>query len=76
MRVLHIVDLWVDPAARRGGIGRALMREAAARCRAKGGRALVWAVFEPNRLAADFYIGLGAAFYTTLKFMHISAVDL
>jgi ribosomal protein S18 acetylase RimI-like enzyme len=76
MRVLHIVDLWVDPAARRGGIGRALMHEAAARCRAKGGRALVWAVFEPNRLAADFYTGLGAAFYTTLKFMHISATDL
>ena len=76
MRVLHIVDLWVDPAARRGGIGRALMREAAARCRAKGGQALVWAVFAPNRLAADFYTRLGAAFYTTLKFMHISAADL
>ena len=37
MRILHIVDLWVDPAARRGGVGRALMGEAAARCRAKGG---------------------------------------
>ena len=25
MRVVYIVDLWVDPAARRGGVGRALM---------------------------------------------------
>ena len=76
MRVMHIVDLWVDPAARRGGIGRALMREAAARCRAKGGRALIWSVFAPNRLAVDFYTKLGGAFYTTLSFMHIAAADL
>ena len=63
MRFLYIVDLWVDPAARRGGIGRALMGEAAARCRAKGGRALIWAVFTPNKLAIDFYERLGADFY-------------
>jgi ribosomal protein S18 acetylase RimI-like enzyme len=76
MRVLYIVDLWVDPAARRGGVGRALMREAAARCRAKGGRALSWAVFTPNRLAVAFYEGLGARFYDALEFMHIAAADL
>ena len=76
MRILYIVDLWVDPAARRGGVGRALMGEAAARCRAKGGRALIWSVFAPNKLAAAFYEGLGARFYEALKFMHISAADL
>lgn len=76
MRVMHIVDLWVDPAARRNGIGRALMREAAARCRAQGGRALIWSVFAPNKLAVDFYARLGGEFYTALKFMHISAADL
>jgi ribosomal protein S18 acetylase RimI-like enzyme len=76
MRVVYIVDLWVDPAARRGGVGRALMGEAAARCRAKGGRALIWSVFAPNKLAAAFYEGLGARFYEALKFMHISAADL
>ena len=59
-RVMYIVDLWVDPAARRGGVGRAL----------------IWSVFAPNKLAAAFYEGLGARFYEALKFMHISAADL
>ena len=76
MRVMHVVDLWVDPAARRGGIGRALMREAAARCRARGGRALIWSVFAPNRTAVAFYTRLGGRFYTDLKFMHIAADDV
>lgn len=71
MRFLYIVDLWVDPAARRGGVGRALMSEAAARCRAKGGRALFWSVFAPNKLAVAFYEKLGGQFYTDLKFMHL-----
>jgi ribosomal protein S18 acetylase RimI-like enzyme len=76
MRFLYIVDLWVDPAARRGGVGRALMNEAAARCRAKGGRALFWSVFAPNKLAVAFYEKLGGTFYTDLKFMHIATADL
>jgi ribosomal protein S18 acetylase RimI-like enzyme len=75
-RVMYVADLWVDPAARRGGVGRALMREAAARCRAKGGLGLTWAVFAANKLAADFYARLGGELYTTLNFMHISAGDL
>jgi len=74
MRVLYIVDLWVDPAARRAGIARALMREAAARCRAAGGGALVWSVFANNELASAFYECLGAKYFKSLKFMHI-AVD-
>jgi hypothetical protein len=52
------------------------MGEVAARCRAKGGRALIWSVFAPNKLAAAFYEGLGARFYEALKFMHISTADL
>jgi ribosomal protein S18 acetylase RimI-like enzyme len=72
-RVMHIVDLWVDTAARRGGVGRALMGEAAARCRARGGRSLIWAVFTPNKLAIEFYARLGAEFYETLRFMHLPA---
>ncbi len=75
-RVMYIVDLWVDPAARRGGIGRALMGEAAARCRAKGGIELIWAVFAPNRLAVDFYASLGGELYEALRFMHLPAADL
>jgi ribosomal protein S18 acetylase RimI-like enzyme len=76
VRVLYVVDLWVDPPARRGGAGRALMREAAARCRARGGRELIWAVFMPNRLALDFYERLGARFFADLRFMHLPAAAL
>jgi ribosomal protein S18 acetylase RimI-like enzyme len=76
MRLMFVIDLWVDTAARRHGIGRALMREAAARCRARGAHELLWAVFAPNRLAIDFYQRLGAEFLKSLKFMHLSAAAL
>jgi len=76
MRIMFVIDLWVDTPARRHGIGRALMREAAARCRAKGGRALLWAVFKPNRLAIDFYRRLGAEVLDNLEFMHLPAAAL
>lgn len=75
-RVMYIVDLWVDPAARRGGVGRALMREAAARCRARGGIELIWTVFAPNTRAVEFYTSLGGQFYESLKFMHLPAAGL
>lgn len=76
MRLMFVIDLWVDTPARRHGIGRALMREAAARCRARGAGELLWAVFTPNRLAIDFYERLGAEFLKSLKFMHLSAAKL
>ncbi len=75
-RVMFIIDLWVDPPARRSGVGHALMREAAARCRARGGRELIWSVFAPNRLAIDFYQRLGAKRFDCLEFMHLPAAAL
>lgn len=73
IRIMFVVDLWVDATARRHGIGRALMAEAAARCRARGGRELLWAVFTPNRIAIDFYRRLGAEFLKNLEYMHLPA---
>jgi ribosomal protein S18 acetylase RimI-like enzyme len=70
-RVVHIVDLWVDPGARRGGVARALMCAAAERGRAKGATEMIWSVFAPNKLAADFYERLGARFHEELRFMHM-----
>jgi ribosomal protein S18 acetylase RimI-like enzyme len=75
-RVVHIVDLWVDPGARRAGIGRRLMAAAAERARAKGATAMIWSVFAPNKLAADFYQRLGARFYGELRFMHMPVGSL
>lgn len=69
-RVIHIVDLWVDPAARRAGVGRRLMGAVAERARAKGASQMIWSVFAPNQLAVKFYERLGAVFYEELRFMH------
>jgi len=68
-RNLHIIDLYVSPAARRQGVGRALMSAAAGLCRAAGGAYLFWAVYRPNQLAADFYSALGAHYVQDLDFM-------
>jgi ribosomal protein S18 acetylase RimI-like enzyme len=71
-RNLHVIDLYVSPAARRQGAGRALMDEAVRLCRAAGGAYLFWAVWPPNRLAADFYLGLGARYVQELDFMTLT----
>ena len=70
-RNLFIIDLYVSPAARRQGAGRALMRAATDVCRAAGGAYLFWAVFKPNRLAADFYGALGARYVEDLDYMYV-----
>src|SRR5215831_8470011 len=44
-RNLHIVDLFVDPKARKQGIGRGLMMAAAAVGRASGAREMTWSVY-------------------------------
>lgn len=69
IRVLHVIDLFVDPAARGQGIGKALMYSAAQLCRAGGGSELFWAVYKPNKLAADFYQRLGARYVEDLDYM-------
>jgi ribosomal protein S18 acetylase RimI-like enzyme len=69
VRIVHVVDLWVEPAFRGAGIGRALMEAAAAAGRRHGAAYLLWSVYQPNRLAARFYEGLGARRVEALDFM-------
>ncbi len=52
-------DLFVRPACRRGGIGRALLAAVAARADELGGR-LEWSALDWNELALGFYASLGA----------------
>jgi GNAT superfamily N-acetyltransferase len=53
-------DLFVRPAHRRFGVGRALLAAVAARVRAREGARLEWSALDWNELALSFYRGLGA----------------
>ena len=57
---IWLEDLWVDPDARRHGVGRALVVEVARIARARGCGRLEWSVLNWNELALGFYRKLGA----------------
>ena len=68
-RMLFVIDLYVRPAARGQGFGRALMAEAERLCRAAGGGALLWGVLHQNAAAMAFYEKLGARYVDDVRFM-------
>ncbi len=53
-------DLFVRPAHRGAGVGRALLSGVAARTRARGGERLEWSALDWNELALGFYREMGA----------------
>ncbi|MFF4957497.1 GNAT family N-acetyltransferase [Streptomyces sp. NPDC001222] len=57
---IYLEDLYVRPEARGGGHGKALLRELARICVARGYERLEWSVLNWNRPAIDFYEALGA----------------
>lgn len=59
-RSLWLEDLFVEPAHRGAGIGRALLVALAALARERGCGRFEWAVLEWNAPAIAFYEGLGA----------------
>ncbi len=69
LRYLYVIDLAVDEALRKRGIGKALMNQAASICRDRGGGELFWDVYAKNELALNFYRRLGATDVTDLCFM-------
>ena len=69
MRLMFVVDLYVQETKRGHGIGEALMRAAAWLCREAGGRELMWSVFIANKPAFQFYERLGAKYLQELKYM-------
>jgi ribosomal protein S18 acetylase RimI-like enzyme len=71
MRLMHVIDLYVQASQRRQGVGEALMRAAAQISRNAGGRELTWSVFSPNTLALQFYERLGAKRIKQLEFMYL-----
>lgn len=69
IRLMFVIDLFVREDVRGQGVGTALMREAVRICQEAGGRALLWTVYVPNKLAARFYERLGADYIEDLKLM-------
>jgi GNAT superfamily N-acetyltransferase len=53
-------DLFVRPAHRGAGVGRALLAAVAARVRERGGQRLEWSALDWNELALGFYRRIGA----------------
>ena len=68
-RELMVIDLWVEPAGRRHGVGKGLMQAAVDLARQRGATRLIWSVFKPNRLAYDFYHRIGGAMIEELDWM-------
>jgi GNAT superfamily N-acetyltransferase len=58
---LYLEDLYVRPAARGAGVGKALLAGLARRCVAENLARLEWAVLDWNAPAIAFYDSLGAA---------------
>lgn len=58
---IYLEDLFVRPAFRGHGIGRALLRSLARRCNAEGLPRLEWSVLDWNEPALAFYRSVGAA---------------
>ncbi len=72
----HIVDLYVDVAARRQGAGRALVTRAAALACEAGATEMIWSVYHANELATRFYEKLGARRITDVFFMKVRSALL
>lgn len=53
--VCYLEDLYVDPAARGGGVGRAILDHLVAYCRARGWTDLYWHTRDTNATARRLY---------------------
>ena len=58
---IYLEDLFVRPAFRRRGIGKALLRHLARRCIEQGWTRFEWSVLDWNTPSIAFYKSLGAA---------------
>lgn len=75
-RSIHLEDLFVPPAFRGKGIGKALLRRVAAIALERGCTRLQWDVLEWNTPAIDFYRSIDAALLGDWRRMRLSGAAL
>jgi GNAT superfamily N-acetyltransferase len=73
---LYLEDLFVSPAARGAGLGRALLAELAAICVRRGYRRMQWAVLDWNSPALGFYAAIGAEQVADWQICRLSGAPL
>lgn len=73
---LYLEDLFVSPAVRGSGLGRALLAELAAICVRRGYRRMQWAVLDWNAPAQGFYAALGAEQLSDWRICRLSGAPL
>jgi GNAT superfamily N-acetyltransferase len=73
---IYVEDLFVKPAFRGKGIGKALLKRVAAIAVAEGCPRLEWAVLNWNQLAIDFYNSIGAEPMSEWTTMRLSGDSL
>jgi GNAT superfamily N-acetyltransferase len=73
---LYLEDLFVRPALRSHGIGRALLRELARIARARDCGRMEWAVLDWNEPALKFYRSLGARQMTEWIVHRLTATEI
>ena len=69
---IYLEDLFVEPAARGRGIGKALLRQLGGRCVAEGLGRLEWSVLDWNAPAIAFYRGQGANIHDEWRICRVS----
>jgi GNAT superfamily N-acetyltransferase len=73
---IYLEDLFVRPAQRGKGIGKALLNHLARQCLANGWGRLQWAVLDWNTPSIAFYKSLGAEVLDEWKICHVDGPAL
>jgi len=73
---IYLEDLFVRPAQRGNGVGKALLSSVAAVAVKEGCPRLEWAVLDWNKPAIDFYESVGAVGMTEWTIMRVSGAAL
>jgi GNAT superfamily N-acetyltransferase len=73
---LYLEDLFIEPAHRGLGLGKALLRDLAARVVARGGGRFEWRVLDWNEPSIRFYESLGATVMREWLLVRITGPEL